>query len=210
VADPLAKEVGPMREIPSGPQKPIYPVLPIPTWRIAGSLSLVLLSLGLITMAVPAKADEAKHHAPDAAKKDVSQSEASSSRGDEEGADRLQTRPSPPLKALPKSPKQTSFMAAVGRLLKKEKTELKDLRLRFQQATDHATALAIQQKIELLKIQTELALLALQADLAREQGRKDVARVIEVAIDRIQRPRIEPARIERPGPRVAPQPAESR
>jgi hypothetical protein len=95
-------------------------------------------------------------------------------------------------------------------LLEKERTELKDLRLRFQQATDHATALAIQQEIELLKIQTELSLLALQADLARQQGREEVARMIEVVIDSIQRPQTAPARIERSDPRVVPQPAERR
>lgn len=74
------------------------------------------------------------------------------------------------------------LMRDIRALWKARQTEVAVLEESFRTATDHPTALAIQQRIEALLVQTEFDILQLQADHARREGRAADAERIEAEI----------------------------
>ncbi len=108
------------------------------------------------------------------------------------------------------NPQRRSFGATAARLLEDQNTRLAELHRRFQAAPDHASALAVQREIEMLKVETELALLRSQAESAREQGRASAAEAIEASIDQIRRPHVTRTHVERPAAPAVPPAVERR
>lgn len=91
----------------------------------------------------------------------------------------------PPAEALLERAPQTAsrpldpeFQAVLDR----ERAELDRLRARFENATDHATAIAAQQAIDALKQHTEIELLQIQARRMRERGLEEQATELEQSV----------------------------
>lgn len=85
-------------------------------------------------------------------------------------------------RALQPEPESRPLDPELQAVLDRERAELDRLRARFENAPDHAAAIAAQQAIDTLKQHTEIELLQIQARRMRERGLEEQATELEQSV----------------------------